>query len=238
MMQVVILAGGLGTRLRTVSGDLPKSLVPVAGRPFIEHQLALLTGAGLTRVLLCLGYGAGQVRNHLGDGSSFGVELSYVEEDPGALLGTGGALVNALPALDESFLVLYGDSFLPTKYADIVSAFTRGGAEAMMTVFRNRGRWDHSNVRIRDGKVVHYSKKTEEGAADCIDYGLSAFRKTVIATYRDAAMPLDLATILEDLVLDRRLDSCEVEQRFYEVGTPEGLADLEAYLAERGGTAS
>ena len=237
-MQVVILAGGLGTRLREVTGDLPKSLVPVAGRPFIDHQLALLFGAGLERVLLCLGHGADQVRAHVGDGSRFRVSVSYVEEDPGALLGTGGALVNALSSLDETFLVLYGDSYLPTDYRAVVSAFSKSRTGALMTVFRNEGNWDSSNVRIDGDKVIHYSKQTKSGEADHIDYGLSAFNRSVIEEYRDAVMPLDLSVILERLVAEGGLAAHEVSERFYEVGTAQGLRDLEVFLTSRGGSSS
>ena len=229
-MQTVIIAGGLGTRLKSVTGDLPKSLVPVCGRPFIEHQLDLLKAHGLTEVVLCVGYGSEAIVRHLGNGSALGVQIVYSHEEEGALLGTGGALVQALPLLGESFLVLYGDSYLPTAYTRIVEAFQAGGDEAMMTVFRNEGQWDHSNVRTDGERVVFYSKSVAVGEADFIDYGLTAYRRSVLERYRDASMPMDLSVILTDLADTGALRAFEVHERFYEVGKPEGLDDLETYL--------
>jgi len=229
-MQVVILAGGLGTRLRAVSAGLPKSLVPVAGKPFIAHQLALLNRQGLSRVLLCVGHRAGAIQEYLGDGRDFGCRISYATEPEDRLLGTGGALVNALPLLDDRFLVLYGDSYLPTDYRSVVDAFTRAACPALMTVFRNQGKWDSSNVRVSGDRVAFYSKQAKPGEADYIDYGLSAFTRTVIESYRNSVLPLDLARILMDRVARNELAAHVVQERFYEIGKPEGLAELNALL--------
>lgn len=233
-MQVVILAGGLGTRLKAVAPDLPKALVPVAGKPFIEHQLALLRRHGLYDVLLCVGHMADKIERHLGDGSPFGFRIRYSYEDPAALLGTGGALLNAVSLLAESFLVMYGDSYLPTDYSAVVQAFTTRNQRAMMCVFRNEGQWDQSNVRVEGGHVVFYSKSARSGDADFIDYGLSAYRKSVIQGYQGVTLPLDLARVQEDLVRRGEMAAFEVKERFYEIGKPEGLAELNALLASGG----
>ena len=229
-MQVVIIAGGLGTRLKAVAPDLPKALVPVAGRPFIEHQLGLLKKNGLLDVLLCVGHFADKIERHVGDGSRFGLRVKYSYEDPAQLLGTGGALINALPLLQDSFFTLYGDSYLPTDYNAIVRAFESGGRKALMSVYRNEGKWDKSNVRVQGDRVVFYSKAAQPGEADCIDYGLSAYRKSVIQAYREVTLPLDLARLQEDLVLRGEMGAFVVPDRFYEIGKPEGLAELEAVL--------
>lgn len=234
-MQVVILAGGLGTRLRAVAGDKPKSLVEVAGRPFIDYQLELLAAHHLRDIVICAGYGADQIEAYLSGGGDSGVSVRYSREDPEALLGTGGALVHALPLLDDAFFVLYGDSYLDTDYTAAVKAFEACGFEAMMCVFRNEGRWDHSNVRVSDDRVTFYSKHVPPGEADFIDYGLSAFRRAVIESYQDAPMPLDLAAVQRDLVGRDALAAFVVKERFYEVGKPEGLAELEAHLQDGGG---
>ncbi len=237
MMQVVILAGGLGTRLRSVAADIPKVLVPVAGRPFIEHQFALLRQAGFRRVLLSIGHLGDHVRAHVGDGSRWGMEVAYAEEDPARLLGTGGALVNALPLLEPSFLVMYGDSYLPVDYAAFARWFLASGRAGAMTVYRNEGKWDASNTRIADGRVVFYSKKAKPGEADYIDYGLSAFRREVIARYAAVTPPLDLAVVMGDLVTQEAMGAYEVRERFYEVGKPEGWAELDALLSVNGAPA-
>lgn len=229
-MQVVIIAGGLGTRLKAVAPDLPKALVPVAGRPFIEHQLGLLKKNGLLDVLLCVGHFADKIERHVGDGSRFGLRVKYSYEDPAQLLGTGGALINALPLLQDSFFTLYGDSYLPTDYNAIVRAFESGGRKALMSVYRNEGKWDKSNVRVQGDRVVFYSKAAQPGEADCIDYGLSAYRKSVIQAYREVTLPLDLARLQEDLVLRGEMGAFVVPDRFYEIGKPEGLSELEAVL--------
>ena len=233
-MQVVILAGGLGTRLRALAPDTPKALMPVAGRPFIEHQFALLRRNGLTEVLLCVGHLAEAIEARVGDGARFGMRVAYSREDPAHLLGTGGALVRALPALRPTFLVLYGDSYLPTDYAAVIRAFESSSCRALMTVFRNRGRWDPSNARVDGRLVVFYSKKARPGEADCIDYGLSAFRREAIEDYCGEPLPLDLARIQGDLVAAGQMAALEVRERFFEIGKPEGLADLERELARQG----
>lgn len=235
-MQVVILAGGLGTRLRSVAPDLPKSLVPVAGRPFVEHQFDLLRKNGLQDVLLCVGFHGDRVQKHVGDGSAFGMRVRYSYEDPAQLLGTGGALLNALPHLREMFFVLYGDSYLPTDYQAVLRAFELSDRPAMMCVYRNEGQWDSSNVKVEGGTVVFYSKAAAVGEANYIDYGLSAYRKSVIQLYAGVTLPLDLGRMQEDLVRRGEVAAFDVKERFYEIGKPEGLAELEALLGKpRGG---
>ena len=230
-MQVVIIAGGLGTRLKAVAPNTPKALVPVAGRPFIDHQFDLLKKHGLADVLMCVGYFADQIEKYVGDGARFGMRVKYSFEDPARLLGTGGALINALPQLQDSFFTLYGDSYLPTDYRAVARAFENGRWKALMSVYRNEGKWDKSNVRVDGDRVAFYSKAAKPGEADCIDYGLSAYRKSVIQAYREVTLPLDLARVQEDLVVRGEMGAFVVSERFYEIGKPEGLAELDRLLA-------
>jgi NDP-sugar pyrophosphorylase family protein len=232
-MQVVILAGGLGTRLRGVAGDLPKSLVPVAGQPFIERQFELLARHGFRNVLLCLGYRGELIQAHVGNGARFGMEVSYSHEDPLKLLGTGGALINARQQLEESFMVMYGDSYLPVDYRAVAVSFADDRVEALMCVYRNQGLWDASNVRIEGDRVVFYSKTAKPGEADYIDYGLSLFRRTVLESYVGQPLPLDLARIQGDLVRRGEMRAFIAQERPFEVGKPEGIADLECQLTTR-----
>ncbi len=232
-MQTVILCGGMGTRIAAVARGLPKSLLPVAGRPFIEHQFERLAACGLRDVLLCTGAGGDRIEGHVGDGRQWGVSVGYSREAPDRLLGTGGALVNALPALSGAFFVMYGDSYLTVDFAAVARAFEASGCPALMTVHRNEGRWDASNTRVDGGRVTFYSKKARPGEAAWIDYGLTAFRRTVIEERRASPMPLDMAAILGDLVPAGRVAAFETPERFYEIGKPEGLAELHAMLAER-----
>ena len=231
-VQVVILTGGLGTRIRSIGGDLPKALVPVLKKPFIDYQLKLLAKNRLTNILLCVGYGADKIKAHVGDGSKFGVRVTYVKEDPTKLLGTGGALVNALLYLEEIFFITYGDAYLTVDYQEVAKAFLNAKTDALMCVFKNDGKWDTSNTRIKGNKVIFYSKKAKPEEVDHIDYGLSIYKKSAIEKYKESSMPLDLAKIQEELVQEGNMAAFVVKERFYEMGKPEGLKEMEEYFKE------
>lgn len=240
---VAVLAGGLATRLRPITEKIPKSLIPVAGKPFLAHQLELLRSRGIRRVVLCVGYLGEMVQREFGDGSAFGVKLDYsfdssrrsaAEADGPQLLGTGGALKRALPLLGMEFFVLYGDSYLPIEYRPIAEFFRRSGKLGCMTVYRNEGRYDTSNVVFRDGSIVVYDKKNRLPEMHHIDYGLSLFQATAFDAY-PAGQPFDLAEVMGRLVHERQLAGYEVCERFYEIGSPAGLTELEKLL--QGGTA-
>lgn len=234
-MQVLVLAGGLGTRLKSVTGDHPKALVPVAGRPFIERQLDLLALGGFKQAVYCLGYGAVEIQDYFIEHPRNDIQVDFSLEDPKALLGTGGAVINALPFLEDSFFIIYGDSYLPIDYYPVIRHFEGCGTRGLMCVFHNKGQWDRSNVRVENGKVVYYDKHADPAKVEYIDYGLSAMKRSVLNEYADATMPLDLARILGDLVVRGELSAFEADHRFYEVGKPEGLQDLEHYLAGKDG---
>jgi len=229
-MQVVILAGGIGSRMHNHAPALPKALIPVCNRPFIEYQLDLLATQGLNDILICSGHLGNLIENHIGNGLKWQVNVRYSRENPDRLLGTGGALLNALPMLEEAFFTLYGDSYLPTNYSAIIEAFNRSYNDAIMAVYRNEGQWDTSNVCVENGMVSLYSKSAPADQVDHIDYGITGFHRCHIEAYKDVSMPLDLATIQGNLVEQGRMRAFEVHDRFYEIGKPEGLAELEAYL--------
>ena len=227
---IAILAGGLATRLRPITETIPKSLVPVAGEPFLAHQLRLLHERGLRRAVLCVGHLGERIEAEFGDGSAYGVTLQYSFDGP-RLLGTGGALRQALPMLGERFLVLYGDSYLPIDYAAAVAAFERSGRPALMTVFNNGGRWDTSNVFFADGTIRLYHKHNRTEEMRHIDYGLGILRADVLAA-RPTDVPFDLADVYADLVARGELAGQEVHERFYEVGSHAGLAELDELFAK------
>jgi NDP-sugar pyrophosphorylase family protein len=240
-MQCVILAGGLATRMRPLTDVRPKMLLPVAGRPFADHQLQWLARHGVTDVVLSIGYKGEMLRDHVGDGARFGLRVAYVDEGAD-LRGTAGALRLALAqgALEEAFLVTYGDSFLPIDHAAVFRAFRASGQPALMTVFRNEGLWDTSNVIYEagegGGRIVLYDKKrATRPAADFayIDYGLLALERGVVAAEVPAVGKADLAELLHALSLRGQLAGLEARERFHEIGSPEGLAELETWLAGR-----
>ena len=230
-LPVAILAGGLATRLGDVGRTTPKSLVDVAGKPFIAHQLDLLSRYGLTNIVLCTGHLGSQIEEVVGDGSRYGVRVRY-SPDGSRLLGTGGALRHALPLLEGAFLIIYGDSYLDCDYAAVERAFLASTAPALLTVYRNDDRWDRSNVSCVDGRITRYSKARQTPDMRHIDYGLAAMRAETLLPYPEGTA-LDLAGVYEDLVARNALAAFEVTTRFYEIGTPSGLADAREHLAHR-----
>jgi NDP-sugar pyrophosphorylase family protein len=227
-LPVALLAGGMATRLRPITEKIPKLLVEVAGEPFFSHQLRLLKSAGLTRIVLCVGYLGDQIVDLYGDGSKWGVHIDYSFDGP-KLLGTGGALIQALPKLGEAFYVLYGDSYLPIDYHAVGDFFLRSGRQGLMTVYENHGRYDTSNVEFADGEILRYDKKNKTPAMHHIDYGLGLFKASAFDPFpRDAVV--DLAAVQMELVARRQLAGYEMKQRFYEIGSHEGLKELDELL--------
>jgi NDP-sugar pyrophosphorylase family protein len=233
-VQCVILAGGLGTRMQPLTNSIPKALVPVAGKPFVDHQLRWLAGQGVRDVVFCIGYRGEQLRGYVGDGSRWRVSVRYVDEGE-ELRGTGGALRLAVDegVLDDACLVLNGDSYLPIEIAPIWKAFRESGARALMVVFRNENRWDASNAVYADGRIVLYDKRSagQRPELKWIDYGLAALTRDLA---RDRIAPgetSDLADLFHELSLDGELAGFEVSERFYEVGSQEGLRELANYLS-------
>jgi NDP-sugar pyrophosphorylase family protein len=228
---VAILAGGLATRLRPVTEKIPKSLVPVAGKPFLAHQLELLHARGIRRAVLCIGYLGEMIQREFGDGRVFGIRLDYSFDGP-KLLGTGGAIKRALPLLGDEFFVLYGDSYLPVAYRPIAEFFRHSGKLGLMTVYRNEGRYDTSNVVFHDGEIAVYDKKNRLPEMRHIDYGLSLFKASVFESY-SADQAFDLAEVMGKLVREKQLAGYEIRERFYEIGSPAGLAELELLLQSK-----
>jgi NDP-sugar pyrophosphorylase family protein len=228
---VAILAGGLATRLRPLTEKVPKVLLPVAGKPFLAHQLELLKNQGIRRVVICLGYLGELWEKEFGNGRRFELQLDYSFDGP-KLLGTGGAIRQAIPKLGERFFVLYGDSYLTVPFAPIAQAFEKSGKSGLMTVFRNEGLYDTSNVVFRGGEIVVYDKKVRLPEMRHIDYGLSVFRASVFEKRR-AGQAFDLAEVMGKLVAARDLAGFEVAERFYEIGSPAGLAELERLLGQK-----
>jgi N-acetyl-alpha-D-muramate 1-phosphate uridylyltransferase len=229
LLTVAILAGGLATRLRPMTETLPKSLLEVNGEPFVVHQFRLLRTNDISRVVLCVGYLGEEIQRKIGDGSALGLQIDY-SFDGHALLGTAGAIRNALPKLGEEFFVMYGDSYLPCDYSAIERNFKSAGVLGMMTVFRNEGKWDTSNVEFEAGRILAYSKKNRSPRMNYIDYGLGVFRAGAFHNL-PIGKPCDLAELYQDLLQRKQLSPFEVRERFYEIGSPEGLRETAEFLA-------
>ena len=236
MLPCVILAGGLGTRMRPMTDVIPKSLLPVLGRPFAELQLEWLAGEGVDHVVYSIGYRGEMIRETLGAGERFGVVIEYVDEGED-LRGSGGALRLALDrhVLPNEFFVLYGDSYLSVDLGAVEKRWRASHKSALMTVLHNTGRWDTSNAAFSAGDVF-YDKHGASGHTEMewIDYGLSALRSAIIETWLPPGGRGDLADLFNLLSKRGDLAGFEAVHRFYEIGSGAGLADLEGYLLAQG----
>jgi NDP-sugar pyrophosphorylase family protein len=226
-LPVAILAGGLATRLRPLTETIPKSLLEIHGEPFIAHQLHLLRANGIQRAVLCVGYLGDSIRDRVGNGDRFDMQIQYCFDGP-VLMGTAGAIKRALPFLADSFFVLYGDSYLPCNYQRVAEAFHGSGKQGLMTVFHNQGRWDRSNVEYAGGRIWAYDKQRVTPKMCHIDYGLGVFKRSAFSRVPD--VPSDLAALYRQLLEAQELATLEVEERFYEIGSVEGLHETAEYL--------
>jgi len=228
MPPLAILAGGLATRLGPLTEKIPKSMVEVAGEPFIAHQLRIAAREGISEVVICAGHLGGQIEEFVGDGARFGCRVRFSSDGNGPR-GTGGALRHAIPLIGERCMVMYGDSYLDTDFRAVYAAFVAAGKPALMTVCRNEGQWDKSNVEFRDGKLVKYDKIDRTSAMHHIDYGLGAIETKAVRDWA-ASDPFDLADVYRDLSRRGMLASYEIRGRFYEIGSPAGLAETDAFI--------
>jgi len=235
-VQCLVLAGGLGTRMYPTTRTVPKCLIEVAGRPFAHWQLEWLVSSGVDRVVFSIGHLGEMVRDELGDGARWGAAVTYVDEGP-ELLGTGGAvrLAVASGALDDEFFVLYGDSYLSVDLGAVEADFRERRPDALMTVYRNQGRWEKSNAVFVAGMVTLYDKHLAAPPPEMqyVDYGLSALRAPVVLETVPPQGPSDLADALHALSRQGRLAGFEVAERFFEIGSPSGHAELEELLGGR-----
>jgi MurNAc alpha-1-phosphate uridylyltransferase len=229
-LPLAILAGGLATRLYPMSKTIPKSLIRICGKPFIDWQLEYLKKEGIQRVILCLGYLGEQIQTYLGNGERFGLELAY-SFDGSLQLGTGGALKQALPLLDDEFFVLYGDSYLPITFSEVEDAFSYHRKDALMTIINNKNQWDTSNVCFENGILLEYNKQEPKIKMNYIDYGLSILSASLLVNY-PSNEPFDLADLYHECSIQNNLFGHEVFSRFYEIGSPQGLRETTLFLSK------
>lgn len=228
MYPVIILAGGLATRLRPLTETIPKALIKVANKPFICHQLDYLKKQGITQVVLCVGYLGEMIESIVGNGSAWNIKVSYSFDGP-ILLGTGGAIKQALQYVSNDFFVLYGDSYLPINYQAVETAFIKSQKPALMTVLKNANRWDKSNVIYENGVLIEYNKDERKSSMKYIDYGLGILNRSVFEGFA-SNQTFDLAKVYNDLSSKDRLAGFEVFQRFYEIGSLIGIEETQNFL--------
>jgi NDP-sugar pyrophosphorylase family protein len=205
-------------------------MVPVAGEPFLAHQLRWLRAEGARAVVLLTGFGGDVIRGFAGDGRSFGLDIHY-SEDGDVQRGTAGAVKRALPLLGEAFLTLYGDS-LPTTDLAAVGAALTAPYDGVMTVVRNDDSGLPSNVVLDGERVRAYDKQAAPGTMTHIDYGVNAFRAGAFATVA-GDRPVDLADVHRAMIARGTLRALPVLERWHEIGSPEGFAETERFIMAR-----
>src|SRR6185437_5992848 len=196
---------------------------------FIAHQLRLIAGQGVCNAVICCGHLGGMIAEFVGDGERFGCSVRYSFDGP-PLLGTGGAILKALPLLGSRFWVMYGDSYLMDPFAPVLEGFERSGKAALMTVFRNDGQWDASNVEFVEGRITRYEKGAPSGEMRHIDYGLGIYSAGAFAGLPEN-FEFDLSELQSDLIVRGAMAGFEVKERFYEIGSAAGLAETDAFLS-------
>ena len=221
-LPVAILAGGLGTRLGNETLNKAKILIDIAGKPFISRQLNYLSDQGIKDIVICVGHLGHQIKDYIGNGSKYNLKVSY-SEDGDQLLGTGGSIKKACKILDENFFILYGDSFLPIDFSLIEKAYFQEKKPALMTVLKNFGQWDKSNAYFKN-KCVSYNKQNPKKDMDYIDYGLSVVNNSIFDNF-SYNNNFDINVVFENLSNNGLLAGFEVQKRFYEIGSINGLSD-------------
>jgi N-acetyl-alpha-D-muramate 1-phosphate uridylyltransferase len=228
-----MLAGGLGTRVASLTGGVtPKTLLDVAGRPFLDRRIEDLLAEGVHQVIVLAGHGAAQLRQHI-DAADFGMEVVTIAEGS-RLLGTGGAIAAALGQLPDSFWVTYADTFLQAPMAEIEELFDASGAVGLMTVLRNEDRWQRSNADVAGGLVAAYEKGAPPGTFPYIDYGLLLFRREAFTGIGPGARA-DLSDVVGPLIHAGDLAAFEVTEPFHDIGTPAALEETARWIADREG---
>lgn len=226
-MQIVILCGGLATRLGSLAKDIPKSMIEIQGKPFLEYQIENVKKHSITDIVLCIGHLSEQIKDYFGNGKKLGVNICY-SYDKDKPLGPIGALKNAESLLQDTFFIMYGDSYVFVDFDKVYSYFKKQNKTALMVVYQNFDKFDTSNIIINNEKVAKYGgEKTKE--TTYIDYGVSLFRKKIFEN-----IPADTFYLTNDLfsklVKQKELLAYEVKKRFYHIGTPEALKEFKKYI--------
>jgi NDP-sugar pyrophosphorylase family protein len=231
MLPIIILSGGLATRLRPATQTIPKALIDISGRPFIQYQLNLLKSKGAQDIIVCAGF-LGEMIKEFTDKQNYGLNISY-SFDTDKLLGTGGAVKKAVEKFNiNDFFVLYGDSYLDIDYLNIEKVFLESGKSALMTVYKNDGQFDKSNIIFKGGKIIKYSKTDISSDMNYIDYGLGLFNRFVFEN--ESSEVFDLSEIYKEQINACDIIAYEVFNRFYEIGSFKGIEDFKKFVEAKG----
>lgn len=227
-MQMVILCGGLATRLGNLAKDIPKSMIKIKNKPFLEHQIENLKNHSIKDIVLCVGHLSDKIENYFGNGKKFGVNIlySYDKDKP---LGPIGALKNAEPLLEDIFFIMYGDSYLNVDFQKIYSYFIKQNKLGLMAVYKNFNKYDKSNLIVKNNLVVAYGEKNRTQDMIYIDYGTSILRKKSLNSISKNTF-YSTGQFFSELILNKQLIAFEIEERFYHIGNPDALIDFRNFI--------
>jgi NDP-sugar pyrophosphorylase family protein len=227
MYQIVIIAGGLGSRLGKLTQKVPKALIKIDKKPFIYYQLNQLSKQGFKKVVICVGYLGDKIKKYVGSGKKFNLNIKYSHENK-KLLGTAGCIRKAIPLLEDNFFVTYGDTYLPVNFKNIQKSFEKQNAKALITVYKNYNKLASSNVCFK-GKNIFYQKNSKSKKMNFIEYGVSIFSKEIFIESKFKNLS-DLSDMLSFLSKIKKLKHHVVKKRFYEIGSNAGLKETKNYL--------
>lgn len=231
LFPVAIIAGGLGTRLKSLTDKVPKSMIDINGEPFIAYQLRLLKASSIEKVVILIGYLGEMIKEFVGDGEVYQLTVEYSHDGP-SLLGTAGAIKKALPLLGDTFFILYGDSYLECDFSIIQEKYRQSNRPAMMTIVFNDDRWDKSNVVYRDGCIIDYDKKDLKPEMQYIDYGIGVFHRSCFDHVPENEK-IDLGSVYKNMITEGKLAGFLMEKRFYEIGSITGLKELKRFISSK-----
>jgi len=229
-MQCVILAGGLATRMKPMTLDIPKSMIEIDGKPFLEHQLELLKENDVKNVVVCVGHLGHQIKEYFKKGEKLGMNIKYGDEKEN-LLGTAGALKNAGDFLADEFFLMYGDSYVPVDFQAITSHFKKFNKKSLMVIYKNADRFDKSNIEIEQDLIKSYDKKNNQGML-FIDAGVSLLKKEILRLI-PPSRNFPLERIYQHLIKEKEMLAYQMRERFYQIGSFEGLEEFKSLIKSR-----
>lgn len=220
MNQAVILAGGLGTRLRPFTENNPKPMVPIQGIPFIEYLIKQVKRFGINDILILLGYMPEKIMDFLGDGEKFGVNITYditpVEYE------TGNRLKKAKEKLSEEFLLLYCDNYCPINFEEAYKQYKDGNHLVQITAYSNQDGYTKGNLCINDDTVIKYDKRREQPNLMQVDIGYAFVNKQVLNLIPEENVNFEGA-VYPKLVEEKQLGVFVTQHRYYSIGSWERI---------------
>lgn len=223
------MAGGLATRLRPLTNDIPKSLILIQGKPFLQYQIELLTRYDIKDIVLCVAYMGKKIEDYFGDGNKFGVKITYSYEK-NKLLGTGGALKLVEPYLNENFFLLWGDSYVRLNYKEMHDFHLKNTNDFDVTIaiFYNIRNYDKSNIIYERGRIKKYEKNSKD-EMKYIDAGIMVFNKKILKRIPSGKV-FQIEDLFHKLAKEEKLKPFLIKKRYYEIGSLKGLNQFKKFV--------